>query len=132
MGFFNIFNRTPVEWQQAYNKLKNDKIANYYLNKIPKRCPLEKILWIEADVIEENVVKSMRINYYSTTRFENVDTKLSFVKHGHNDITIEMFNELMMFLAVSFGKRKFIYHLRGSEGYSVGTLYSKKYAKKVL
>ena len=132
MLFFDRFKKVPKEWEAAYDKLKNSDFAKYYFLKIPRRCALDKILWIEADVIENNIVKSMRINYYSTTRFENVDVKISFLKNGHNNVTIDKFNNLMMFLAVAYGTGKFIYHVRSSEGYKIGTLYNKKYAKKVL
>ena len=112
--------------------MKDSDFAKYYFQKIPKRCPVNQILWIEADVIEDNIVKSLRINYYSNTRYENVDTKISFVKHGYNNVTIDKFNSLMMYLVIAYGKGKFVYHKRASEGYDIGTLYSKKYAKKVL
>ena len=134
MSFFDLF-RVQVHAQDcidAYNKLSNNKVCNFYLEKIPKYCSIDKILWIEADVIENACVKSFRINYYHERLGENIDTKISFHRYGHHSMPVADFREFMKFLSVGLHKNKFIFFERGFDDCNAGCLYDRKYAKKMF
>lgn len=132
MGLFDMFKvQHPESAIKAYNKLANDEICKFYLNKIPKYCPFDKILWIEAAVIEEGIVKSFRITYYDEEAFENTDTRISFRRYGHHGMPIEEFSEFLKYLSIAMHKSKFIYVDRNFEEYPAGSVYNRKYAKKM-
>ncbi len=132
MGIFDIFYKAPEDCMRVYKKRRHDKLCNFYLRKIPKYCPIEKILWIEADVIDGNFVKSFRINYYDSRHCENVDTKVSFSRYGHDEITKEYFREMLMFLSIALANKKFMFVPRAFDASKTGCLYNRKYAKKTF
>lgn len=134
MGFFDLF-KVQVHSQDcidAYDKLSNDKVCNFYLEKIPKYCSIDKILWIEAGVIENGFVRSFRINYHHERLQENIDTKISFSRYGHNPMSIDDFREFMKFLSVALHKKKFRFFERGFDDCNAGCLYDRKYARKMF
>ena len=130
--FFKSKQIHPAECIDAYNKLCNSPICQFYLEKIPKYCAIDKILWIEAGVIEDNIVKSFRISYYSAEYKENVDTKISFRKYGHHGMTEKEFSIFMQYLSVALHKNKFMFIERGFDNCSAGCVYNRKYAKKMF
>lgn len=130
--FFKSKQIHPAECIDAYNKLSHSPICTFYLEKIPKYCAIDKILWIEAGVIENDIVKSFRINYYSEEFKENVDTKISFRKYGHQGMTEKEFSIFMQYLSVALHKNKFMFIERGFDNCSAGCVYNRKYAKKMF
>ena len=130
--FFKFKPKHPPECIAAYNSLCNVPFYKFYLRKIPKYCPIDKILWIEAAVIENNIVKSFRINYYSEKYKENVDTKISFRKYGHHGLTESEFSNFMRYLSVALHKNKFMFLERGFDDCNAGCVYDRKYAKKIF
>lgn len=134
MSFFDLFkiNNHPKESMAVYERLANNEICNFYLDKIPKYCDVNKILWIEADVISDNIVKSFRINFYHERLGENIDTKISFRRYGHNGMEMSDFRDFMRFLSVALAKNKFVFLDRGFDDCLAGCVYDKKYARKVF
>ena len=135
MGIFSLFSKKnihPAECVDAYNRLADNEICKFYLAKIPKYCRIDKILWIEAGVIEKDIVKSFRINFYHEEHKENVDSKVSFHKYGHHGMTMQEFSDFMRYLSVALHKNKFMFLERGFDDCHAGCVYSRKYAKRIF
>lgn len=132
MGLFDIFKvQHPETAVEAYNKLANNELCRFYLKKIPKYCAVDKILWIEAAVIDNGVVKSFRITYYDEHSFENTDIRISFRRYGHHGMPLERFSEFLKYLSIALHKSRFIYIDRNYDEYPAGSVYNRKYAKKM-
>ena len=58
--FFKSKQIHPAECIDAYNKLSQSTICTFYLEKIPKYCAIDKILWIEAGIIENDIEKTIQ------------------------------------------------------------------------
>lgn len=134
MGFFDIFKRNihPAECLEAHARLSDNEVCKFYLAKIPKYCAIDKILWIEAGVIEDNKVMSFRINYYHERSGENIDTKISFHRYGHHGMSVDEFSDFMRYLSVALHKNKFMFIERGFDDCEAGCVYDRKYARRMF
>lgn len=132
MGLFDIF--TPSRPQSdilAYNRLADNEVCRFYLNKIPKYCPIDRILWIEAAVIDKNLVKSFRITYFDERELENADVNISFRRYGHHGMSFELFRDFLKYLSVALHKNKFLFVDRPCDEYALGSVYCKRYARRL-
>lgn len=132
MGLFDIFKtERPQSDISAYNTLSKDEICRFYLNKIPKYCPIDRILWIEAAVIENGTVKSFRITYFDEEELENTDVTISFRRYGHKGMSLDRFRAFLKYLSIALHKSKFLFVERTFGGYSLGSVYRKSYARRL-